>query len=89
MSEPFAITTNSAEEMIAAGERFAAKLRAGDVVALNGDLGAGKTHFSKGLVAGLGADEDVTSPTFPLLQEYLSGRIAIYHFDFYRLESTA
>lgn len=89
MSEPFAITTNSAEEMIAVGERFAAKLRAGDVVALNGDLGAGKTHFSKGLVAGLGADEDVTSPTFPLVQEYLSGRIAIYHFDFYRLESTA
>jgi tRNA threonylcarbamoyladenosine biosynthesis protein TsaE len=89
MSESFAITTDSAEAMIDAGERFAATLRAGDIVALNGDLGAGKTHFSKGLAAGLGAGEDVTSPTFSLVQEYLSGRIPVYHFDFYRLESSA
>lgn len=89
MSESVLFSTGTAEEMIAAGEQFAASLRAGDVVALNGDLGAGKTHFSKGLVAGLGAVEDVTSPTFSLVQEYPSGRLPIFHFDFYRLESAA
>ena len=87
MSDLFPMTTDSAEAMIAAGGRFAATLQAGDVVALNGDLGAGKTHFSKGLVAGLGAADEVTSPTFSLVQEYLSGRFPIYHFDFYRLET--
>ena len=87
MSEIFPITTASAAEMIEAGKRYGAGLRAGDVVALNGDLGAGKTHFCKGLVAGLDAREEVTSPTFSLVQEYLSGRVPIYHFDFYRLES--
>ncbi len=73
--------------MVAAGVAFAATLQGGDVVALNGDLGAGKTHFSKGLVAGLGAAESVTSPTFSLVQEYLSGRLPVFHFDFYRLDS--
>jgi tRNA threonylcarbamoyladenosine biosynthesis protein TsaE len=89
MSESILFSTGTAEEMIAAGAQVAATLRAGDVVALNGDLGAGKTHFSKGLVAGLGAGEDVTSPTFSLVQEYPSGRLPIFHFDFYRLESAA
>jgi tRNA threonylcarbamoyladenosine biosynthesis protein TsaE len=89
MSESILFSTANAEEMIAAGAQFAATLRAGDVVALNGDLGAGKTHFSKGLVAGLGAVEDVTSPTFSIVQEYPSGRLPIFHFDFYRLESAA
>ncbi|NLT71337.1 MAG: tRNA (adenosine(37)-N6)-threonylcarbamoyltransferase complex ATPase subunit type 1 TsaE [Verrucomicrobiaceae bacterium] len=87
MSELFPITTASAAEMIEAGKRYGTGLRAGDVVALNGDLGAGKTHFCKGLVVGLDAREEVTSPTFSLVQEYLSGRVPIYHFDFYRLES--
>lgn len=88
MNEFFPITTTAAEEMVAAGMRYGAGLQAGAVVALNGDLGAGKTHFCKGLVVGLGAREEVTSPTFSLVQEYLSGRVPIYHFDFYRLEST-
>jgi len=74
-------------EMIAAGRRFAETLSPGDVVALSGDLGAGKTHFSKGLVAGLGALDEVTSPTFALVQEYRSGRFPVFHFDWYRIDS--
>ena len=76
-------------EMIEAGRRFAADLRPGDVVALDGDLGAGKTHFCKGLVAGLGSEEVVTSPTFSLVQEYRGGRCPVFHFDWYRLEEAA
>lgn len=72
--------------MIAAGRAFAKSLSFGDVVALDGPLGAGKTHFSKGLVAGLGAACEVTSPTFSLVHEYLSGDIPVFHFDFYRLD---
>lgn len=74
-------------EMIEAGRRFAESLRPGDVVALCGDLGAGKTHFCKGVAAGLGADDEVTSPTFSLVQEYRSGRFPVFHFDWYRIES--
>lgn len=73
--------------MIEAGKVFAGNLKAGDVVALVGDLGAGKTHFSKGIVAGLNSDDDVTSPTFALLNEYRSGQIPVFHFDFYRMDS--
>jgi tRNA threonylcarbamoyladenosine biosynthesis protein TsaE len=76
-------------EMIEAGRSFAARLRAGDVVALDGDLGAGKTHFCKGLVAGLGSNEEVTSPTFALVQEYQGGAWPVFHFDWYRLEDAA
>ena len=71
---------------IAAGETLAADLRAGDVIALTGGLGAGKTHFTKGLVRGLGGGEEVTSPTFTLVHEYLTGRLPVFHFDFYRME---
>jgi tRNA threonylcarbamoyladenosine biosynthesis protein TsaE len=81
------IRASTAEEMIEAGRRFAAELRAGDVLALDGDLGAGKTQFCKGLAAGLEATEEVTSPTFSLVQEYRSGRLPLYHFDWYRLET--
>ena len=62
------------------------KLIVGDVVLLYGDLGAGKTEFVKGLAAGLGVDEPVTSPTFALLNVY-QGRLPVYHFDLYRLRS--
>ena len=65
--------------------KVAAGLRAGDVVLLQGDLGAGKTEFVKGLAAGLGVKERVTSPTFALLNVY-QGRVPVYHFDLYRLE---
>ena len=73
--------------MIEAGRQLATEFESGEVVALNGPLGAGKTHFAKGIVAGLGSDDEVTSPTFALVNEYLSGRIPVFHFDFYRLDS--
>ena len=78
--------SNSAEETIAHGHAIAATLRRGDVLALCGDLGAGKTHFVKGLAAGLGATASVTSPTFTLIHEYPGGRLPLFHFDFYRLD---
>ena len=79
----------SPEETIAFGVRIGRLLKSGDVVALEGDLGAGKTHLSKGIAEGLGvaaARENVTSPTFSLINEY-AGRIKIYHLDWYRLKS--
>jgi tRNA threonylcarbamoyladenosine biosynthesis protein TsaE len=79
----------SAAETKAAGERLAKKIQAGDVVALVGDLGAGKTQFVKGLAKGLGSTAEVTSPTFTLLHEYQGARLPIYHFDFYRTEGLA
>ena len=89
MTEKILFRTATADEMITAGIQFAKSLREGDLVALSGELGAGKTHFSKGLVAGLGCDDDVTSPTFALVQEYLSGPVPVFHFDFYRIDSAA
>lgn len=64
---------------------FAQSLRGGEVILLNGELGAGKTTFSKGLALGLGVEERITSPTFTLLNVYESGRLNLYHFDMYRL----
>ena len=81
------IISNSPEQTFALGRDYAVRLRAGDVVALDGDLGAGKTQFIKGLGAGLGHDGQVTSPTFTLVHEYTGGRLPLFHFDFYRLES--
>jgi tRNA threonylcarbamoyladenosine biosynthesis protein TsaE len=79
----------SAAETEAAGARFAATIRAGQVLALVGDLGAGKTQFVKGLARALGSHEIVTSPTFTLLHEYQGNILRIYHFDFYRVENVA
>jgi len=81
------IISHSPEETEAAGRRLAAALRPGDVVALTGDLGAGKTAFTRGLAAGLGCGDAVSSPTFTLIQEYGGGRLPLYHMDLYRLES--
>ena len=81
------LTTNTESETSAAGERLASVLEAGDVVLLFGELGAGKTAFVRGLARGLGArPEDVSSPTFTLVQEYRGGRLPLYHVDLYRLE---
>lgn len=72
---------------MALGETAGKSAHAGDVFALTGDLGAGKTHWTKGFLRGLGANEEVTSPTFGLIHEYRSGRLDVYHFDFYRLKN--
>lgn len=73
---------------MAAGTALAGRLKTGDVVALHGDLGAGKTHFVKGIVAALGGNPaEVTSPTFTLVHEYRRGQVPVIHFDFYRLET--
>lgn len=78
--------TNSEDETSAVGEQLARTLQPGDVVLLFGELGAGKTAFVRGLARGLGgAPDDVSSPTFTLIQEY-SGHITLYHVDLYRLE---
>ena len=79
--------TNSAQETRAAGERLAKALRPGDVLLLRGSLGAGKSELTRGIAGGLGIAEPVTSPSFTILNVYESGRIPLYHFDWYRLES--
>lgn len=80
--------TNSPEETEALGSRLAMKLKAGDVVAFTGDLGAGKTAFTRGLAKGLGIHEAVTSPTYTIVNEYENGRMPLFHFDMYRLSSS-
>jgi len=71
---------------LALGGRLAAILKAGDIVTLTGELGAGKTTLSRGLIQAICGDIDVPSPTYTLLQTYPAGEYEIYHFDFYRLE---
>lgn len=79
--------TNSPEETEKIGEKLAKALPAGTILAYRGDLGAGKTAFTRGLARGLGANEPVTSPTYTIVNEYLSGRLPLFHFDMYRLRS--
>ncbi len=79
--------SNNDAETQGLGQRLAATLRGGDVVALYGDLGAGKTVFARGLARGLGIDEPVTSPTFALVQEYRGESLRFCHIDLYRLDS--
>lgn len=67
------------------GENLAAACRAGDVVLLDGDLGAGKTVFTKGFGRGLGIEEPISSPTYTIMQIYEEGRLPLYHFDVYRI----
>ena len=82
------IHTRSEEETIQAARELASSLQPGAVVLLFGDLGAGKTVFVRGLAEGLGIDPDeVTSPTFTLIQEYSGGRVPLFHVDLYRLKS--
>lgn len=76
--------TSTPEETVASGEALAAMLPPGSVVALQGDLGAGKTHFARGLARGWGGTEEATSPTFALLHEYETPRGKVLHLDLYR-----
>ena len=80
-------TTTSPAETEAVGAALAKKLMPGTVLAYRGDLGAGKTAFTRGLAKGLGCTDMVTSPTYTIVNEYLSGRLPLFHFDMYRLAS--
>ena len=81
------IITNSPEETIKAAEALGRLLRAGDIIAYRGGLGAGKTTFTRGLALGLGMEDVVSSPTFALVNEYLGDNLNLYHFDMYRIEN--
>ena len=81
------LISNSPAETEEAGETLARRLTPGAVVAFTGDLGAGKTAVIRGLARGLGVEERVTSPTFTIVNEYLGGRVPLFHFDLYRLGS--
>lgn len=82
------ITTHSADETQALGQSLAKRLLPGDVIAYFGDLGAGKTALTRGIAQGLGVTDLVTSPTYTIVNEYLTGRIPLFHFDMYRLGSS-
>ena len=81
-------TTNSPAETEAIGAALAKVLQPGTVIAYTGDLGAGKTAFTRGLARGLGITEPVTSPTYTIVNEYLTGKMPLFHFDMYRLRSS-
>ncbi len=79
--------TESELETLKLGEKLAKNAYAGEIITLDGDLGSGKTVFAKGFARGLGIDEPITSPTFTIVREYESGRLPLYHFDVYRIDS--
>ena len=80
--------TNSPAETEKIGEALGKTIKPGTVIAYRGDLGAGKTAFTRGLARGLGSTELVTSPTYTIVNEYLGGRLPLFHFDMYRLASS-
>ena len=82
------ICTNSPAQTEAVGAALAKCLTPGSIIAYCGDLGAGKTAFTRGLARGLGCTDIVTSPTYTIVNEYLSGRLPLFHFDMYRLGSS-
>lgn len=82
------VKVNSANETQALAQHLAKFLQAGDVLLLDGELGAGKTTFTKGLAEGLGIKRNIKSPTFTIIREYQEGRLPLYHMDVYRLEET-
>ena len=79
------LESQSEEETFLIGMKLGQEAKAGDVFTLIGDLGVGKTVFTKGIGAGLGIVEDISSPTFTIIQQYDDGRIPLYHFDVYRI----
>ncbi|WP_226671307.1 tRNA (adenosine(37)-N6)-threonylcarbamoyltransferase complex ATPase subunit type 1 TsaE [Metabacillus litoralis] len=84
--EQFEFITKTAEETSAIASSLSKKVIASDVITLEGDLGAGKTTFTKGLAKGLGIKRNVNSPTFTIIKEYKDGRLPLYHMDVYRVE---
>lgn len=78
--------SQSEEQTLALGKKLGEQLRGGEIITLSGDLGAGKTVFTKGIALGLGVSDTVVSPTFTLMNEY-AGRLNLYHYDAYRLQS--
>jgi len=80
------VDTHGVDETLEFGARLAGELQQGDVIALSGDLGTGKTVLIKGVARGLGITRDVTSPTFTLVHEYAGGRLPLFHIDLYRLD---
>ena len=80
--------TNSPEQTEKVGQALGNIIKPGTVIAYRGDLGAGKTAFTRGLARGLGSTELVTSPTYTIVNEYLGGRMPLFHFDMYRLRSS-
>ena len=84
--EQTVVETNSPEETFAFARSLAEQAKGGEVYCLDGDLGVGKTVFAQGFGAGLGITEPMASPTFTILKEYHAGRLALYHFDVYRIE---
>ena len=82
----FTVKVSTPVETMAIGQKIAPLLAPKDIILLDGDLGAGKTTFTKGLAAGLGIKRNVKSPTFTIIREYQDGRLPLYHMDVYRLE---
>ena len=80
--------THSPEQTETVGAALGKQLKPGTIIAYQGDLGAGKTAFTRGVACGLGAKESVTSPTYTIVNEYLSGKYPLFHFDMYRLASS-
>lgn len=76
---------NNVEDTLSLGKKLGSKVKSGDIICINGDLGAGKTHFTKGIAEGLGIEDHITSPTFTIVNEYEGGRLKLYHFDVYRV----
>ena len=87
MENKITFTAQSAEQTIEFAKKIGALLHKGDVIAYSGGLGAGKTTFTRGLAMGLGLPDNVTSPTFSLVNEYRGEDITLYHFDMYRAEN--
>ena len=82
----YKVTTHSEEETIEIAENFESEKFPNMIICLNGELGSGKTVFTKGLAAALGIDDTITSPTFNIIKEYHDGEMPLYHMDIYRLE---
>lgn len=78
-------TSNSVEETIAIAEKFAEQLEIGDTILYTGEMGAGKTHFTKGIARHFGIEKGVSSPTFALVNEYIGNEVSVFHFDLFRI----